>query len=368
MYVLNEGQWYKPKQDYAQKVDEYLQTLYSASQQNTFLKFPVSKKDEEEADYNERAASSSDGKLLLMDRRDIPASAAGHSNVEMCDLLAQRYLIHVKCGTDSAPLSHLFSQGSISAEILKRDKAYRIRAKDKFVRAELLELCREECKPLFQKIQSDFEDYLKSSTEDISQEDKNNFLLKQYQSTFDSTLHIPTAAKGIEKEKSLKMNKKLSPDQILRQYFEKKFLEILRDRFNEICKDLNSDLSGKKRDLSIRKKLIDCCKKNLGKAFTPTMDVTFPKKCEEYQRKFNDFFEVGKFNPNNYTIVYGIITDKKNLADIRKVIPFFSRINLKRHVEYLHGLGYKGVLIKMIPVHSSQTTINFPAQSKTSTE
>lgn len=368
LYVLNEGRWYKPKQDYAKKVDEYLQTLYSDSQKNTFLEFPHSRKDEEEADYNERAASSSNGKLLLMDRRDIPASATGHSNVEMCDLLAQKYLIHIKCGTDSAPLSHLFGQGSVSAEILKKDRVYRIRAKDKFVRAELLELCRVECKPIFQKIQDDFEVYLKSSEANLTQEGKCHFLLEQYQTSFGLNPNISTTKKGIEDEKKLKKNKSFNEDQILIQYFKKKFLEILRDRFNVICRDLSLDLSLEARDLEIKKQLVNCCRSNLGKIFTPEKEITFPQECEKYQRQFNDSFEVEKFNPENYTIVYGIITDKKKLTDIRSIIPFFSRINLKKHAEYLRELGYGGVLLKMIPIYSSQPILNFPPQQKTSTE
>ena len=51
---------------------------------------------------------------------------AGRSSIEYCDLVKNGVdLIHVKRGTESSKLSHLFAQGEVSAELFSSDKEFR---------------------------------------------------------------------------------------------------------------------------------------------------------------------------------------------------------------------------------------------------
>ncbi|UWH28958.1 TIGR04141 family sporadically distributed protein [Aeromonas veronii] len=83
---------------------------------------------ESEGDYNERASTSHsyhllDKKLIKSNRTTTP--------IELCDLMTDnKQFIHVKHRKGgSAGLSHLFAQGSVSAEILLGDKEFRKKAR-----------------------------------------------------------------------------------------------------------------------------------------------------------------------------------------------------------------------------------------------
>jgi uncharacterized protein (TIGR04141 family) len=52
--------------------------------------------------------------------------------IELCDLLTrERKLLHVKKRGSSSTLSHLFSQGVVSAELLAREEAFRTAVRSK---------------------------------------------------------------------------------------------------------------------------------------------------------------------------------------------------------------------------------------------
>jgi uncharacterized protein (TIGR04141 family) len=88
------------------------------------IQLPPAREGEEEAAYNQRAANETG--IALMDFRLVPI---GGSTIEVADLVSPSgHLIHVKRKTLSATLSHLFSQGRISAEALKADEAVRAAA------------------------------------------------------------------------------------------------------------------------------------------------------------------------------------------------------------------------------------------------
>src|SRR6266571_6040072 len=62
---------------------------------------------------------------LLLDRRLVPP-AFGGDRIEVCDLLSkQGHFIHVKKRTRSSTLSHLFAQGTVSAEAFLGDSGFR---------------------------------------------------------------------------------------------------------------------------------------------------------------------------------------------------------------------------------------------------
>lgn len=134
-YILFSGSWYEIDNVFISRVDAVL-ALINVSK----LIFPtvyvweetVNKekklKIENEGDYNERAARIQgyhvlDKKLIKSNRTTTP--------IELCDLMTdKKQFIHVKHRKGgSAGLSHLFAQGSVSAEILLGDKEFRIAAR-----------------------------------------------------------------------------------------------------------------------------------------------------------------------------------------------------------------------------------------------
>lgn len=65
------------------------------------------------------------GTLLLMDKKTVRMPGAT-SSVEICDLLsANRQFLHVKRKLGSSQLSHLFSQGAVSTELMVSSPDFR---------------------------------------------------------------------------------------------------------------------------------------------------------------------------------------------------------------------------------------------------
>ena len=131
VYVLFAGAWYEIATDFMARVNTTLSQITISS-----LPFPevytwsevvdgkTKDKIETEGDYNERAANTHSYHLL--DKKLIKSNRTTTS-IELCDLMtANNQYIHVKHRKGgSAGLSHLFAQGSVSAEILLGDKEFR---------------------------------------------------------------------------------------------------------------------------------------------------------------------------------------------------------------------------------------------------
>ncbi|ATY76374.1 hypothetical protein CVS41_04060 [Aeromonas veronii] len=134
-YILFAGLWYEIDNSFVARVDSTLGKINVSS-----LAFPrvyvwdevkdgkTKSKIESEGDYNERASTSHsyhllDKKLIKSNRTTTP--------IELCDLMTDnKQFIHVKHRKGgSAGLSHLFAQGSVSAEILLGDKEFRKKAR-----------------------------------------------------------------------------------------------------------------------------------------------------------------------------------------------------------------------------------------------
>jgi uncharacterized protein (TIGR04141 family) len=78
---------------------------------------------EKEGPYNERLSKALQGAILL-DKRTVSRSQA--TAIEICDVVTKtKQLVHVKRGTSSSSLSHLFAQGVVSAELLHMDSDFR---------------------------------------------------------------------------------------------------------------------------------------------------------------------------------------------------------------------------------------------------
>lgn len=112
-YSLNEGKWFKFDDDYVKKVIEYYNTAELSK-----LKLPPCDlvNAESEGKYNKRVAATST-KFIHMDVNLMRPEK--QTSFEVCDILTKdKEFLHIKKGETSANLSHLFSQGYVSADIL----------------------------------------------------------------------------------------------------------------------------------------------------------------------------------------------------------------------------------------------------------
>lgn len=130
-YILFAGVWYEIDNDFISRIDAVLAQIDISN-----LTFPkvyvweenkdgkLKSKIEAEGDYNARAAS--EYSYHLLDKKLIKSNRTT-SPIELCDLMTnEKQFIHVKHRKGgSAGLSHLFAQGSVSAEVLLGDKEFR---------------------------------------------------------------------------------------------------------------------------------------------------------------------------------------------------------------------------------------------------
>ena len=118
-YVLFAGDWFV--------VDK----AFHAAVENEFLKlvskkpFVASTKAGSERDFiSELDAHKT---LLNLDQVKLSPADAPGANLEPCDFLStEKQFIHLKDGHSSAPISHLWNQGVVSAELFVRDEKFRI--------------------------------------------------------------------------------------------------------------------------------------------------------------------------------------------------------------------------------------------------
>lgn len=118
MHVLNNGKWYEIAPDFATAVhDDYIDIP------ETTINFPDCLQNDE-GEYND-ALPNAIPNSHCMDRKLI-TYGGGHSSIEFCDLATEdKKLIHIKRYGGSSQLSHLFSQGVVSAELFVEDEKFR---------------------------------------------------------------------------------------------------------------------------------------------------------------------------------------------------------------------------------------------------
>lgn len=111
VYLLHGGHWRKLPASVLAHINSEIDRCA-----NSTIKLPSTWAKEKEGDFNARAASGAG--ITLMDKK-IFKGKNYPSGFEFCDLLALDLgaCIHVKRGTDSADLSHLFRQGVTSARM-----------------------------------------------------------------------------------------------------------------------------------------------------------------------------------------------------------------------------------------------------------
>ncbi len=127
-YVILEGQFYAVAPGYQAELDRFLDddiNLWAT-------RLVRSKKGEHEGPYNERAAADN-REFLCMDKHLIHVPDVV-GNIEFCDILtSDGDFVHVKRGTRSSSLSHLFAQGSVAGELFLRSADFRAEARTRIL-------------------------------------------------------------------------------------------------------------------------------------------------------------------------------------------------------------------------------------------
>lgn len=117
-FILDDGVLLSVAPDYLRDLNAFAKQI-AVPPQN----FPKMRPGENEGDYNERLSEALKGAILL-DKRTVSRPQA--TAIEVCDVATDtKHLVHVKKGTSSSSLSHLFSQGVVSAELLHMDAEFR---------------------------------------------------------------------------------------------------------------------------------------------------------------------------------------------------------------------------------------------------
>jgi uncharacterized protein (TIGR04141 family) len=132
--VLHNGRWWCAAGSLVKVIDDDLARLPRSE-------LPLPKWDKavhaKEGDYNAFAADEQG--WFNLDQKTVKLS--GRSAIEVCDLLTpKRELVHVKSYSGSGVLSHLFAQGSVSAELLSEAPAFRTALRKKVTDANFRKL------------------------------------------------------------------------------------------------------------------------------------------------------------------------------------------------------------------------------------
>lgn len=124
MHILNAGKWYQVAQDFTAIVNEdFVSIPDSAIELPDYVH-------ESETLYNLAAADHLGGSHCM--DADLIVHGGGQSRIEFCDILTpDKKLLHVKRYSGSQQMSHLFSQGVVSAELFVSDAEFRQKVNDK---------------------------------------------------------------------------------------------------------------------------------------------------------------------------------------------------------------------------------------------
>lgn len=121
-YVLTAGRWFRVSNDYVEDIHRRVAII---EDRTDVLNLPTWKKKELSEDESDHTAEGSYNKIVakrpecaLLDKKNFYIGGPSQK-VEICDVLTvQKELICVKIASSSSTLSHLFSQGSVSASLM----------------------------------------------------------------------------------------------------------------------------------------------------------------------------------------------------------------------------------------------------------
>lgn len=120
IYILSTGKWYEIKPSFIEKINTDIAKIDNDT--TDYISYN-NQNHSNEQDYNEALAEHLENAHCLDSKNII--HGGGHSRVEFCDVYTDDKMIHVKRFTSSAQMSHLFSQGLVSAELLLNDNEFR---------------------------------------------------------------------------------------------------------------------------------------------------------------------------------------------------------------------------------------------------
>ena len=123
---MRNGVWYCADRDFLTTIDNAIDQIGIYEDRASLPVYSF----EYEEDYIKDLCNKNPS-FILMDQ-DFIYHGGGHSKVEFCDMIKDNNtFIHVKYYTGSQSMSHLFSQGYISAELFVGDKHFRKKLHDK---------------------------------------------------------------------------------------------------------------------------------------------------------------------------------------------------------------------------------------------
>jgi len=117
-YVLFSGQWYCIERNFKRQVEARFQAIPRVE----IIGATECRNERELIAHLEETRAD----LLCLDQVKINPQGVRYANIEPCDFLSnQKQFIHLKDGHSSGPISHLWSQGVVSAEALVSDADFR---------------------------------------------------------------------------------------------------------------------------------------------------------------------------------------------------------------------------------------------------
>ena len=123
VYLLMGGLWYSLSRNYVEQLNNEVDLIPLSR-----LDFPDHHYGESEDTYNPKAAKKL--KAIMLHKELIKPSGS-NTSFEFCDILTSTGdIVHIKKKCRSASLSHLFTQGIVSAQTLLADRASRRQIKD----------------------------------------------------------------------------------------------------------------------------------------------------------------------------------------------------------------------------------------------
>jgi uncharacterized protein (TIGR04141 family) len=139
-FLLTNGKWYQVERDFNKIVEtNYSDLLFTSS-----ISLP-DYNHKNEGDYND-SLPTIDSNFISLDRKLINYGGK-YNKIEFCDLLSKdKKIIHVKYYGGSSVLSHLFSQGLVSGELMISDSNYRKKVLEKITDSNF-KLLKEKQKP-----------------------------------------------------------------------------------------------------------------------------------------------------------------------------------------------------------------------------
>jgi len=124
LYVLNAGKWYKVADDFTKSVNQDFEAIPTSD----IAAVPYNHNSE--ASYNAALTAHLPGALCL--DGDLVPYGGGKSKIEICDVMTPAgQFIHVKRYSGSSQMSHLFSQGAVSAELFATEAEFRKKINEK---------------------------------------------------------------------------------------------------------------------------------------------------------------------------------------------------------------------------------------------